>query len=275
MPVMRRRQFMTLLGGAAAWPLAARAQQAGSPLIGLLSPISAATAARNIDAFRSSLRDLGYAEGRNIGIESRFGDGALSPLPDLAAELVALKPAVIVAGSLPTVLAARHATRTIPIVMTGIVQDPVALGLAVSMARPGGNVTGFWLEGDEALIGKRLELLKEAVPGMLRVGVVVNPDNPSEIGTINLLPAAARALGLDIRVLEVRSAADFGAAFANAVRERLQGLHISQDPLFNNYRTEIAAMAAHARLPAVYSFREFAAAGADVVCDEPAGRLPA
>ena len=193
MPVMRRRQFMTLLGGAAAWPLAARAQQAGSPLIGLLSPISAATAARNIDAFRSSLRDLGYAEGRNIGIELRFGDGALSPLPDLAAELVALKPAVIVAGSLPTVLAARHATRTIPIVMTGIVQDPVALGLAVSMARPGGNVTGFWLEGDEALIGKRLELLKEAVPGMLRVGVVVNPDNPSEIGTINLLPAAARA----------------------------------------------------------------------------------
>lgn len=181
--------------------------------------------------------------------------------PDLAAELVALKPAVIVVGSLSTVLAARNATGTTPIVMTVIVQDPVALGLAVSMVRPGGNVTGFWIEGDETLIGKRLELLKEAVPGTLRVEMVVNSDNPSEAATLKLLPAAARALGLAIRVLEVRATAYFEAAFAMAVREGLQGLHISQDPLFNNYRMEIAAIAAHARLPAVYSFPEFAAAG--------------
>ena len=264
---MKRRQFITLLGGAAAapaafWPRAARAQQpAGRPLIAVLSPLSTAMAARNLDAFRSGLRDLGYVEGRNIAIEYRFAEGEIARLPNLAAELVALKPAAIVTGALPAVLAARDATRTIPIIMTAIVQDPVPLGLAASMARPGGNVTGFWIEGDEAMIAKRLELLKEAVPGISRVGVIVNADNPTEAANRNSLPAAARALGLTVRILEVRAVTEFEAAFAAAVDHGLQGLHVSQDLLFNNHRSEIAALAAQARLPAVYAFREFVAAG--------------
>jgi putative ABC transport system substrate-binding protein len=265
---MKRREFITLIGGAAAgsavgsaviWPFAAAA--AGPRVIGVLSPLSMATAARNIEALRSGLRDLGYAEGRDIAIEARFADGAVARLPVLAAELVALKPAVIVAGALPAVLAARNATRTIPIVISAISADPMAAGLAVSMARPGGNVTGIWIEGDEALIGKRLDLLKEAVPGLSRVGVVVDPDNPSEAPTLQSLPAAARALGLAARVLEVRRAADLESAFATAEREGLRGVHFSSDPLFLTYRAEIVTLAARAGLPAIYSFREFPAAG--------------
>jgi ABC-type uncharacterized transport system substrate-binding protein len=261
---MKRRELITLLGGAAAWPVAARAQSpARRPLIGVLSPLSAAMAARNLDTFRSALRDLGYVEGRNISIEYRFGEGSVGRLPDLAAELVALNPAAIVTGALPGVLAARNATRTIPIpvVVTAIVQDPVPLGLAASIARPAGNFTGFWIEGDEAMIAKRLELLKEAAPAITRVGVIINPDNPTESANRKSLPAAARALGLTVRVLEVRAAAEFEAAFATAIADGLQGLHVSQDLLFNDRRVEIAALAARARLPAIYAFREFVEAG--------------
>jgi putative ABC transport system substrate-binding protein len=137
----------------------------------------------------------------------------------------------------------------------------MAVGLAVSMARPGGNVTGIWTEGDEALIGKRLELLKEAAGGLSRVGVLVDPANPSEAATLQSLPAATRALGLAARVLEVRGAADLESAFATAEREQLHGLHVSSDPLFLTYRAEIVALAARAGLPAIYSFREFPADG--------------
>jgi putative ABC transport system substrate-binding protein len=220
-----------------------------------------ATAARNIEALRSGLRNLGYAEGRDVAIEARFADGAVARLPALAAELVALKPAVMVVGALPAVMAARNATRTIPIVISAISADPMAVGLAASMARPGGNVTGIWIEGDEALIGKRLELLKEAVGGLSRVGVVVDPDNPGEATTLELLPAATRTLGLTARVLDVRRAADLESAFATAERESLRGLHFSSDPLFLTYRAEIVALAARAGLPTVYSFREFPSAG--------------
>jgi putative tryptophan/tyrosine transport system substrate-binding protein len=259
---MRRRAFITLLGGAAAaWPLAARAQQAqGRPLIGVLSPISAALAARNMDALRQGLRELGYVEGRNIAFEFRYADGDLRRLPALAAELVALQPALIIAGSAPGAVAARGATRTIPIVMASV-QDPMALGLATSMARPGGNVTGFWSEGDDSLIGKRLELLKDAVPAASRIGVFVDPGDASDVSTLKALPAAAGALGLDLRVVEVRSAADFEVAFATAAREGAQALYVSQNPFFFARRDEIAAMALRARLPAVDGYREFAVAG--------------
>jgi putative ABC transport system substrate-binding protein len=261
---MKRREFISLLGGAAAassvsWPLPATA--AGPRLIGVLSPLSKASAGRNIEALSSGLRDLGYAEGRDVAIEARFAEGAVDRLPVLAADLVALKPAVMVAGARPAVLAARNATRTIPIVISAISADPMAAGLAVSMARPSGNVTGIWIEGDEALIGKRLDLLKEAVPGLSRVGVVVDPDNPSEAPTLQSLPAAARAMGLAARVLEVRRAADLEGAFATAARESLRALHFSSDPLFLTYRAEIVALSARAGLPAIYSFREFPAAG--------------
>jgi putative ABC transport system substrate-binding protein len=256
----RRRTFITLLGGAAAWPLRLSAQQRGLPLIGLLSPLSAAAAARNYEAFRSGLHDLGYSEGRNFTTTFRFADGEVARLPELAAELVALKAGVIVAGSLPAALAARDATRTIPIVIS-ISQDPMAHGLAASMARPGGNITGFWREGDENLIGKRLELLKDAVPGISRVGVIVNPGDVIDAGLLPSLPAAARRLGLTLSILEARSTAELESVFGTARRDALQGLHVSQTPLFNAHRAEVVAMAERTRLPAIYGFREFALAG--------------
>ena len=254
---------MALLGGAAAalaWPLAARAQQAPArPLVGVLSPLSAVTAARNIEAFRAGLRDLGYVDGGNVAIELRYGDGAIERLPDLAAELVALNPAVIVAGSPPAALAVRNATRTIPIVMNSS-ESPIVLGLAASLARPGGNVTGFWW-GDEGLMGKHLELLKEAVPGLARVGIVVDPDDPNSTEPLRSLPAVSQALGLAARVLEARTPADFEPVFATAKRENLQGLQVVISPLFIGNRAAFTGLAAKERLPAVYGIREFAVTG--------------
>jgi putative ABC transport system substrate-binding protein len=258
---MRRRNFIALFGGAAAaWPLAARAQQPALPVIGLLSPLSAAAWVHIVGAFRRGMRDLGYVEGTNVSFTFRFADGQVAKLPALANELVALKPAVIAVGSSAAVLETHKATRTIPIVMTTS-QDPTAVGLAASLARPAGNVTGFWTEGDEALIGKQLDLLKHAVPGIARVGVMVNPDDATDARSRKALPAAARALGLAVRVLDVRAAVEFEPVFAAAVREGLQGLHVSQSPLFYANRTQVTAIAARAGLPAVYGFREFAMAG--------------
>jgi ABC-type uncharacterized transport system substrate-binding protein len=259
---MKRREFITLLSGvAAAWPLAARAQQsAGQPLIGLLSPLSAAAWVHILGAFRRGMRDLGYVEGANIAFAVRFADGQVARLPALANELVALKPAVIAVGSPAAVLETHKATRTIPIVIATS-DDPTAVGLAASLARPGGNVTGFWIEGDEALIGKQLDLLKHAVPAIARVGMMINPDDAADARSLKALPAAARALGLAVRVVDVRTAAEFEPAFAAAVREGLQGLHVSLSPLFYANRTQITAIAARAGLPAIYGFREFAMAG--------------
>jgi ABC-type uncharacterized transport system substrate-binding protein len=261
---VKRREVILAFAGAAALiacPLPLRAQQPqGRPLIGVLSPISAALAARNMEALRQGLRELGYVEGRNIAFEFRYAEGELARLPALAAELVALQPAVIIAGSAPAALAAREATRAIPIVIASV-QDPMALGLAASMARPGGNVTGLWSEGDDSLIGKRLELFKDAVPGASRLAVFVDRADASDVSTVKAVPAAARALRLDLRVIEVRSASDFEAAFAAAAREGAQGLYVSQNPFFFARRAEIAAMALRARLPAVDGYREFAVAG--------------
>ena len=257
---MRRRQFIALVGGAATWPLAARAQQPpGQPLVGLLSPVSATAA--HVGVFRRGMRDLGYVEGANVAFAFRFADGQVAKLSTLANELVALRPAVIVAGSLAAVLETHKATRTIPILMIMARADPTVVGLAASMARPGGNVTGFWLEGDEVLVGKRLDLLKLAVPGISRVGVMVNLDDAGDANSIKALPAATRALGLAVRVLDVRSAAEVEPSFAAAVREGLQGLHVSQSPLFLANHAQVTAMAARAGLPAVYGLREFAVAG--------------
>ena len=257
---MRRREFIALLGGASAWPLVARAQQpTDKALVGLLSPLSATAAAPYVGVFRRGMRDLGYVEGANVSFAFRFADGQVAKLSALANELVALRPAVIVAGSPAAVLETHKVTRTIPILMN-MSEDPTLVGLAASMARPGGNVTGFWI-GDEALIGKRLDLLKLAVPGISRVGVMVNPDDAGDANAIKALPAAARALGLAVRVLDVRSAAELEPGFATAVREGLQGLHVSQAPLFNANRAQVTAMAARAGLPAIYGFREFAVMG--------------
>jgi putative tryptophan/tyrosine transport system substrate-binding protein len=260
MPVaIGRRELIAALSSAAAWPLGALAQQMPShPLIGVLSPLASAAAA-HIEAFRAGLRELGYVEGRNITIELRFAEGIIERLPDLATELVALKPAVIVAGSPPAAIAARNVTRTIPIVVNSS-ENPVVLGLAASLARPGGNVTGFWWD-DEGLTGKRFELLKEAVPGTARVGIIVNPNDASDKNVLESLPAVTRALDLTVRVLEVRAPTELESAFMTSTREGLQGLQISLAPMFFSHRALLATLAANARLPAVYGMREFAMVG--------------
>src|SRR5215467_12778803 len=196
---MRRRGFITLVCGAATWPLTAFAQQQPvHPLIGVLSPLSAALAARNIAGFRSGLRDLGYLEGRDITLALRYGDGAPERMASLAQELVALKPDVLmIGGARSGALAAQAAMRTIPIVII-TTDDPVALGVAHSIARPGGNITGTWFDYD-ALVSKRLEFLKLAVPDLGRVGAIVNPDDPNDaLQLIPRLPAATRALGVTL-----------------------------------------------------------------------------
>jgi putative tryptophan/tyrosine transport system substrate-binding protein len=258
---MRRREFILGLGGAAAWPLAVRAQPSTIPLIGVMSPLSVATAARNVAALRNRLRDLGYIEGRNINIEYRFADGAAERFPMLVAELVALKPAVILVGSTAGILAAQKVTRTTPLIWFGSVEDPVALGLVESFARPGGNVTGFLLSNDARIVGKRLELLRDAVPGFSRVGVVLAPHYAAADGTLKALPSAVRELGLEARVYEARSEDELEAAFAAAARDGVQALYVPEFPLFLTLRAEIAAKAASARVPAIYTFREFVQAG--------------
>src|SRR5215468_11283141 len=260
MPDMRRRAFITLLGGAAAWPLAARAQPSSvHPLIGVLSPVSAAAAAHYIAAFRSGLRDLGYLEGRNATLEIRYGDGAPERLAPLAQELVALKPDVLTAGARSGVLAAQAATRTIPTVII-TANDPVALGVAQSIARPGGNITGTWFDYD-ALVDKRLEFLKLAVPGLARVGVIVNPDDPTDAVTIRRLPPATRALGMTLEQFEVRDVAKLDVMAATIGRAGVQALFIGDGPTILSARGDIIAMVARLRLPATYGFREFADAG--------------
>ena len=259
---MNRRKFITLLGGAvAAWPLAARAQQAaGHPLIGVLSPLSQVTATRNIEGLRAGLRELGYVEGRNIRLALRFADGSPERMPALATELVALKPDAIIAAPESSLAAVRGVTRTIPVITIWL-QDPVLSGAVDSIARPGQHVTGTWIAGDDALVGKRLELLKEAVPAAVRVGVFVNPADLTDRMVISLLTMAGRALGSTVAVIEVRDAAGIESAFVTAAREGVQALFISQSPFFNTHRVEIAERAQRARLPAIYGFREFAFAG--------------
>jgi putative tryptophan/tyrosine transport system substrate-binding protein len=262
---VRRREFITLLGGAAAahgWSIAARAQASSvHSLIGMLSPLSARAATRNVAAFRSALRDLGYVEGRNVTMEFRFGDGVAERMAPLAYDLVTLKPDVLVAGSQSGALAVHNATRTIPIV-TMTPADPVVSGFARSLAKPGGNITGLWLLGSEdAVVGKRLDFLKLAVPGLARLAVIVNPDDPTDHVQIPRLPAAARALGLALEVIEVRDASELDRVSAEIIRAEVQGLFVGQSPLFNSARAQIAAIVAQLKLPAVYGFREFADAG--------------
>jgi len=255
-----RREFITLLGGAAAtWPLAARAQQAVRPLIGVLSPLSAASAARNIAGFRSGLRDLGYLEGRNATLALRYGDGAPERMAPLAQELVALKPDVLMAGARSGALAAQAATRTIPIVI--IADDPVVLGVAHSIAKPGGNITGTWFDYD-ALVSKRLEFLKLAVRALARVGAIVNPDDPNDaLQLIPRLPAATRALGVTLEQFELRDVTRLDAVAAAIGRADVGALFVGDGPTLNSARAEITAMVARLRLPAMYGFREFAEAG--------------
>jgi ABC-type uncharacterized transport system substrate-binding protein len=255
---MRRREFITLVGGAAvAWPLSARAQSApGRPLIGVLIPGSAITVVRNIEVLRATLREYGYVEGRNIWLEIRYADGVLGRLPGLAADLVARKPDIVIAASSPGVVAAHRATRTIPIVMNSIL-DPVALGVVKSIARPGGNVTGIWqFGGNDALVGKRVALLKEIVPNLSRIAVMAATGDQSDEIAVKLIPAATSALGVTAKIFQMRTDAELDTAFTQAVRDGMQGAFVNQSPFFFTRRTKVAALAARAHLPAVYGYRE-------------------
>jgi ABC-type uncharacterized transport system substrate-binding protein len=250
---MRRRDFITLLGGAAVgWPLAASAQT--QPKIPRVGVVQAATPARGLEAFRQGLRELGYVEGQTIILELRSAEGRIERIAELVAELVSLKVDVLVAGGTPAILAVKNATQTIPIVMVGV--NPVGLRLAATLSRPGGNVTGLSYSSEE-IIAKRLQLLKELVPGLARVGVLKNPMEPGHPILWNETEVAAQRLGVALEALEVRGPEDFEAAFATAKQRNAQALLALDDPLTHNYRSRITALAAGSRLPAMYPVREF------------------
>ena len=262
---MDRRRFIgTVASGLLAAPLAAEAQQAAKvPRIGYLLG-NLATSPHLLEAFRQGLRDLGYVEGRNVVIESRDSEGKLERLPALAVELVALKVDVIVVGGTPQALAAMQATRTLPIVFAAV-GDPVTDGLVTSLARPGGNVTGFSTSSAAPeIIGKRLELLTQSVPGVTRAAVLWQPGGQGERTNKDLLhgtDVAARALGLRLQVVEVRGPDDFGRAFSDVTRARAGALTVLGTTMFFNARRRLVDLAAKNRMPAVYPLREFVDAG--------------
>ena len=259
MSCMKRREFITLLGGAAAaWPLAARAQQTALPVVGILSGSSAATASF-LAGFREDLRDAGYIEGQNVVIEARWAEGQYDRLPVLAAELVHRPAAVIVASSLPSVFAAKAATSTIPIVFISA-GDPVQLGIVASLNRPGGNITGVNFFAVE-VASKRLELLIEVVPTVTVIGLLTNPNNPRTDVEIRQLQAAARTAGKQILVVKASGERDFDVAFETVVQERASAVLIPTEPLFFARREQLVALAARHALPAMYDIREFTAAG--------------
>jgi len=257
---MKRREFITILGGAAAaWPLAARAQQPAIPVIGFLNGASYDLSAYLVRAFRQGLSETGYVEGRNVAIEYRSADGQYDRLPALAADLVRRKVSVIAATGTPTGLPAKAATTTIPIVfVTG--SDPVEQGLVASLNRPGGNLTGATTLAVE-LGQKRLELLHEVVPTATLIGVLVNPTGPNLKAVLRDLQAAARTLGLPIHVLHASTERDFDTVFATLVRLRAGALVIGTDTFFNSQSRKLAALTVRHAVPAIYQYREFAAAG--------------
>ena len=249
---MRRRQFITLLGGAAAWPIAARAQQA-MPVVGFLNPASPDALPYTLRAFRQGLKDTGYVERENVAIEYRWAENQIDRLPELTAELLRRQVAVIVTP-ISGALVAKAATTTIPIVFVAG-EDPVRLGLVASLARPGGNMTGVNIFANE-LAAKRLDLLRELVPGATRVAVLVNPANPAET-TLRDVQVAARAIGLQVQVLNASTSGEIDAAFATFVREQTDALFVSGDPLFTSRRVQLNLLATRHAVPATYAGRQF------------------
>ncbi len=254
---MKRREFITLLGGAAAaWPLAARAQQPAMPVIGFLHPASADAIANRLRVFRRGLKEAGFVEGENVTVDYRWAEGQLDRLPALAAELVRRRVAVIVAPAANEVgLAAKAATTTIPIVFA-VSEDPVKLGLVASLARPGGNVTGVNFFNAE-LNAKRLELLRELIPHAKRIGLLINPDVISGAVAVRDVEAAAPAMGLQTQVVNASTSGEIDAAFATFARERPDALFVTGNPLFNSRRLQLALLAARHAIPASYASRDY------------------
>jgi ABC-type uncharacterized transport system substrate-binding protein len=257
---MRRRDFITLLGGAAAWPLAARAQQGGLRVIGFLSGGSAWELAYLAAAFRQGLGDTGYIEGRDVFIEYRWAEGHYDRLPTLAADLVGRRVAVIAAtGGISSVLAAKAATATIPIVFTAGT-DPVKFGVVASVNRPGGNVTGVVFFNNE-LGPKRLQVVRELAPNAAVLAMIVNPKNPNTEFDVQQMRSAAQHIGLPILILNASSERELDAAFAQLVEQRAGAVIVNSDPYFISRRDQLVAAAAHNAVPAIYDLREFVAAG--------------
>ena len=257
---MQRRQFMLLGGAAAAWPLAARAQQSAMPVVGFVNFASPKSYARQLSAFLKGLGETGYVEGQNVAIEYRWAEGRNDRLTAMVADLVHRRVTVIAATSTPAALAAESATKTIPIVFeTG--GDPVRLGLVPSLNRPGGNVTGV-TNANVGIAPKRLQLLHELVPTASVVALLVNPANPALAETATKeVQAAALSLGLELHVLNASTERDFDGIFAKLTQLRAGGLVIGPDVFFTSQREQLAALALRHAVPAIYQYREFVAAG--------------
>jgi putative tryptophan/tyrosine transport system substrate-binding protein len=255
---MRRRAFIALVGGAAAWPFAARAQQPGKPpVIGFLVAGTPSSHGQLVVGFQQRLRDLGWIEGRNIILEVRWAEGRSERYTEIAAEFVRLKVDVIVTAG-AAVLAAKQATSVIPIVFSAAA-DPVGAGLVASLARPGGNVTGLSLQNTDS-IGKRLELLREVVAGLRRFALLGNVAYSATVVEMREIQATASALGLEVVAFEVRRAEDIAPAF-EALKGPVEALYVCSDPLMFTNRIRINTLALVARLPAIYGFREMVEAG--------------
>ena len=257
---MNRREFITLIGGApAAWPLAARAQQPAMPVIGFLNTQSPDVFSYLVTGFRKGLRETGYVEGENLGIEYRWAENQYDRLPALAADLARQRVAVLAALGSAAAQAAKAATTTVPIVFA-VGQDPVRFGLVASLARPGGNLTGVNFFSTE-LAAKRLELLRELVPGAVRVAVLVNPANPNTETILRDVEAAARAMGLQIQVCNAGTIDEIDAGFATFARERPDALVIAPDPFFLARRVQLVLLAASNKIPTTYTVRNYVEAG--------------
>ena len=258
---MIRRDFIALLGGGAAtWPVVARAQQPAMPGIGFLNGASPAELGPRVDAFRDGLAEMGYAEGRSVAIEYRWGLGQYERLPEMAIDLVRHRVAAIAAtGGVPSVRAAKAATFEIPIVFT-MGADPVAFGLVASLNRPGGNVTGITLISGE-IVSKRIAVLRDLLPGAKVLGVLMNSTTPSSEAESVAAERTAHTLGWQVKVLRVGKELDFDTAFQPLVRERVDALLVTTDPIFESQRHRIVALAAQHAVPTIYALREYAVAG--------------
>jgi putative tryptophan/tyrosine transport system substrate-binding protein len=255
---LKRRAFITLLGGAAAWPLAARAQQAHVPVVGFLSGASSWEYAPIVDAFRAGLKAAGYVEGQNVAVEYRWAEGHYDRLPTLAAELLSHRVAVMVVNG-PAALPAQSLTTSIPIIFVTAV-DPVATGLVASLNRPGGNLTGVTALSVE-LAPKKLQMLHEVIPDAKDVGLLLNPANRNADSQLTKTDEAAKTLGLRLHVLYAKTERDLDSAFSESVRLQLGALVIGTDGFFNSQSQQLAALALRHSLPAVFQYRAFTAAG--------------
>ncbi len=256
---MRRRDLITLLGGAAAWPVVAWAQQARHvPIVGYVAPTNPLTPSRSTDAFLQRLRELGWIDGQTIAIESRWAAGRPERLDEIAAEFVRLKVDLIVTSSTNDSIVMKQVAPQIPMVFA-VSGDPVGFGLVASLARPGGNVTGLSLQSPDSA-GKRVQLLREIVPGLHRLAILANPGSPSAMLEVSDVQASARTFGLDVTTSEMRQTADVNSTF-ELLKSRADALYVVADPLVNTNRILIGTSALGARLPMTCGFRELVEAG--------------